>query len=69
MSTPSCFIIKYAILADFECQYITFIVVVDLITTVPATLSPGKKVLDGDLSFISKTVDDIVKSTGKINCL
>ena len=43
-----------------DSTFITFIVVVDLITTVPATLSPGKKVLDGDLSFISKTVDDIV---------
>ena len=36
-------------------------------TTVPDTLSPGVKVLDGLLSFISKTVDDIVTLRENIN--
>ena len=64
-----CYFSKFRMRVHKYTLPITFIVVVDLITTVPATLSPGKKVLVGDLSFISKTVDDIVKSTGKINCL
>ena len=39
----------------------------DLITTVPDTLSPGVKVLDGRLSFISRIVDDIVTLQENIN--
>ena len=45
----------------------SLIVVVDLITTVPDTLSPGVKVLDGRLSFISRIVDDIVTLQENIN--
>ena len=50
-----------------KCYASTFIVVVDLITTVPDTLSPGVKVLDGRLSFISRIVDDIVTLQENIN--